>query len=164
MRIPVFISCPTTLRPSQEAAKTLILAELKKHHLEPRQLGKSDYPTELPLREVYGIAKHCSGGIILGFEQFRTDSGIRKFGTAGEKTMTTQTLVPTEWNNLEAGILYALQVPILVMKEEGISGGVFDYGVTQYFVHKMPQTRADMTLMSEVFLKWGSSVRSHYYA
>src|SRR5437660_3411049 len=38
-------------------------------NLEPRAPGRSDYPTELPLREVLLVARHCSGGVILGFEQ-----------------------------------------------------------------------------------------------
>ena len=68
MRIPVFVSCPTSLSTKQDASRNLILAELKNCGLEPRALGRSDYPTDYPLREVLVIAKHCSGGIILGFE------------------------------------------------------------------------------------------------
>src|SRR6266480_7549298 len=78
MKIPVFVSCPTSLSPSQEAARTVIIQQLDDNDLEPRALGRSDYPTELPLREVLLIARHCSGGIILGFEQFRADSGMLK--------------------------------------------------------------------------------------
>ena len=29
-------------------------------------------------------------------------------------------------------------LPLLVFKEDGISGGVFDSGVTDVFIHKMP--------------------------
>lgn len=51
---------------------------MHRYNLEPRALGRSDYPTELPLREVLVIAKHCAGGIILGFEQYRSLDGIDK--------------------------------------------------------------------------------------
>ena len=70
MKIPVFVSCPTSLSPSQEQARIVIIQQLDDNDLEPRALGASDYRTELPLREVLLIARHCSGGIILGFEQF----------------------------------------------------------------------------------------------
>jgi len=43
---------------------------LDEFNLEPGALGRSDYPAEFPLREVLVIARHCAGGIILGFEQF----------------------------------------------------------------------------------------------
>jgi hypothetical protein len=70
MKIPVFVSSPTSLSPSQEAARTVIIRQLEDNDLEARALGRSDYPTELPLREVLLIARHCSGGIIFGFEEF----------------------------------------------------------------------------------------------
>src|ERR1035438_6722877 len=73
MRIPVFLSAPTVLTNEQEALRKLILRQLDRNGLEPRALGRSDYPTELPLREVLTIARHCAGGIILGFQQFRAD-------------------------------------------------------------------------------------------
>jgi hypothetical protein len=78
MKIPVFVSSPTSLSPLQEAARTVIIRQLEDNDLEARALGRSDYPTELPLREVLLIARHCSGGIILGFEQFRASGGLRK--------------------------------------------------------------------------------------
>lgn len=37
-----------------------IVSILDTLNLEPRALGKSGYPTEYPLREVYVIAKDCS--------------------------------------------------------------------------------------------------------
>jgi len=80
MDIPVFVSCPTSLSPQQDNARSAILRYLDRYNLEPRALGRSDYPTELPLREVLVIAKHCAGGIILGFEQYRSLDGIDKPG------------------------------------------------------------------------------------
>jgi hypothetical protein len=88
MKIPVFVSSPTSLSPSQEAARTVIIQQLDDNDLEPRALGRSDYPTELPLREVLLIARHCSGGVILGFEQCRADSGVLKPGTPAEKRVS----------------------------------------------------------------------------
>ena len=56
----------------------MIIRQLDDNDLEARALGRSDYPTELPLREVLLIARHCPGGIILGFEQFRRERWIEK--------------------------------------------------------------------------------------
>ena len=166
MRIPVFVSCPTTLNANQEAARKVILRELERASLEPRALGRSDYPTELPLREVLLLAKHCSGGIILGFEQVQVQAGISKRGTGAEKVVDSPVPFPTPWNQLEAGILFGLRVPLLVFAEDGISGGVFDRGVTDVFIHRMPgptmpaQARKSL---SAVFQKWQANVRGHYY-
>jgi hypothetical protein len=166
MLIPIFVSCPTTLNEQQESSRQLILKELKQLRLEPRALGRSDYPTDCPLREVYVIAKHCSGGVVLGFEQFQATAGISKQGTNRETVVSSAVKFPTPWNNLEAGILFGLKIPLLVFKEDGVTGGVFDNGVTDAFVHAMPLVTMDRTEkrgLSDVFLKWQAKVREHYY-
>jgi hypothetical protein len=76
MKIPIFVSSPTALNPEQAASREVVMCFLEELNLEPRALGRSDYPSELPLREVLVIARHCAGGIILGYEQFRASAGI----------------------------------------------------------------------------------------
>lgn len=168
MKIPVFVSSPTLLNSSQEKARNRIVEHLNTLNLEPRALGRSDYPTVCPLREVYVIAKHCSGGIILGFEQIRVTQGKIKPGTDLEKEITplAPLSIPTPWNQLEAGIMFGLRLPLLIFKQEGVSGGVFDNGVTDVFVHKInlgTWKKSDTDALKEVFLKWHSKVREHYY-
>jgi hypothetical protein len=51
----------------------------------------------------------------------------------------------------------------LVFCEEGVSGGVFDHGVTDVFVHRMPGAppiAAQRAELREVFLKWQAGVRA----
>jgi hypothetical protein len=166
MKIPVFVSCPTALNAKQNAARRRILAQLERLALEPRALGRSDYPTEYPLREVAVIAKHCSGGVILGFEQFQAPSGVWKRGAKDQSITKKPIVFPTSWNHLEAGILFGLKLPLLVFREPGISGGVFDNGVTDAFVHTMPEPEMSGTkreAFDAVFLKWQAKVRAHYY-
>jgi hypothetical protein len=62
MKIPVFVSSPTLLNIDQETSMNIVLEAIDRFELEPRTLGRSDYPTELPLREVYVISKHCAVG------------------------------------------------------------------------------------------------------
>jgi hypothetical protein len=138
MKIPVFVLSPTSLSPLQEAARTVIIRQLDDNDLEARALGRSDYPTELPLREVLLIARHCSGGIILGFEQFRASGGLEKPGTSSEEQISTSVPFPTPWNHLESGILFGLHLPVLVFREQDITGGIFDTGVSDVFIHPMP--------------------------
>ena len=73
---------------------------------------------------------------------------------------------PTPWNHLEAGILFRLGLPLLVFRESGIQGGIFDPGVTDVFVNQMPPhdiSQEKRQELREVFLKWQSKVREHYY-
>lgn len=166
MRIPVFVSCPTALSRKQDNSRQMILAELKRMQFEPRALGRSDYPTECPLKEVLVIAKHCSGGVILGFEQSYAAVVVEKRGVPRKTKKTRNAVMPTSWNHLEAGILFGLNLPLLVFKEQGIGGGVFDTGVTDNFVHTMPTDKLNSEQrrgLADVFLKWQFKVREHYY-
>src|SRR6478672_11786927 len=138
MKIPVFVSCPTSLSKDQEARRKIAIDILDSLNLEPRALGKSDYPADLPLQEVFVIARHCAGGVILGFNQFTATAGTSKPGTQKETSLSTSMKFPSAWNHLEAGILFSLGKPLLVFREDGISGGVFDPGVSDVFVQKMP--------------------------
>jgi len=166
MQIPVFVSAPTKLNADQTQAYDWILNQLEAFNLERRALGRSDYPTELPLREVTRLCRKCSGGLILGFTQQFAETVTDKPGT-DEVTTKSDVSYPTAWNNLEAGILFSLNLPILIFKEKGITGGVFDQGVTDVFVHRMPTPSAlknDNESIREVFLRWQGRVRAHYYA
>jgi hypothetical protein len=168
MRIPVFVSAPSKLNKTQDLSRDRIVRELHRLQLEPRALGRSDYPAEFPLREVLVIAKHCSGGIILGFSQFTATAGIWKPGTKEASRIEKGKPVsfPTPWNHLEAGILFGLQLPLLIFREEGIRGGVVDDGVTDVFIHAMPEgdiKKDRLEAFREVLLKWSARVRDHYY-
>jgi hypothetical protein len=166
MKIPVFVSCPTVLNSDQQAARNIIMKELGLLSLEPRALGRSDYPTDLPLREVYVLGTHCSGGIVLGFEQFYTQEGVFKRGIAEENHIYSGISYPSPWNQLEAGMLFGLGLPLLIFREENIQGGIFDPGVTDIFVHRMPSpevTPEKRQELRELFLKWQARVREHYY-
>ncbi len=168
MKIPIFVSSPTALSDNQKASYEIVLKHLNDLQLEARRLGDSDYPNDYPLREVAVIASHCSGGIILGFEQFRATKGIIKPGTNKEEKIdkNNQISFPTPWNHLESGILFGLKLPLLIFRESQISGGVFDEGVTDVFVHKMPfieQNDEEQIGLNQVFLKWHAKVSEHYY-
>ncbi len=165
-KIPVFVSCPTSLSNEQEKRRRVIINILDELQLEARALGRGDYPTDLPLREVFILAKHCYGGIILGFEQIHVEKGIRKRNTKEARRLDKPISIPTPWNHLEAGILYGLKMPLLIFKEEGIEGGVFDYGITDAFIHSMPPakiTKDKLDELRQVFLKWFAFVSNKYH-
>ena len=168
MKIPVFVSSPTKLNAEQEKIRLAVFNTLDQYGLESRALGQSDYPTQLPLREVIVIAKHCAGAIILGFEQqfaptIEICRGLEKSKGGGSASNVSY---PTAWNNLEAGIVYSIGLPILVFRDKGITGGIFDNGVSDVFIHDMPTLDSHgkfAQAVNDVFLKWQADVRRNYY-
>ncbi len=169
MRIPVFVSCPTTLTTIQKRSRQIIQAQLDDLQLEARALGRSDYPKDVPLKEVFTIARHCHGGIVLGFEQLSVFSG--KWNVKEKKkpapSRANPLSLPTPWNQLEAGILFGLKLPLLIFREENVYGGVFDVGTTEVFVHPIPPPRLGTSKrneLKEVFLKWHALVSNNYHS
>ena len=168
MRIPVFVSAPSpdNLSPDQEKSATIILELVKRYKLEWRALGRSDYPNDLPLKEVSRVIRHCSGGIILGFEQFRATEGAVKRGSPKEKKVESPVVFPTPWNQLEAGILFGASLPLLIFREPSITGGIFDVGTYEGFIHQMPDAAMPAEALDDLdseFQHWVARVRRHYY-
>jgi hypothetical protein len=167
MLIPVFGSSPTLLSPQQDSVRRVVFGELGRAGLEWRSLGQTDYPSGFPLREVLTLAKHCAGGVILGFSQFETNTGTSRKGTVKEEQIKSLVQFPTPWNQLEAGILFALAKPLLVFRDGGILGGIFDNGVTDLFIQSMPVRQLkgkQRKAFREIMQKFSSEVHRHYYS
>lgn len=168
MRIPVFVSIPSpdNLSPVQEQCAVIIHKLMNRSKLEWRSLGRTDYPNDLPLKEILRLVKHCSGGIILGFEQFRATQGELKPDSPNAKTVTSPVSFPTPWNQIEAGILFSSGLPMIIFRETGVTGGVFDVGAAEVFIHQMPHpamTTQALDNLESMFQNWVAQVRSHYY-
>ena len=87
-----------------------------------------------------------------------------KPNTANEKKIDNMKM-PTPWNHLEAGILFSLRIPLMVFREDGISGGVFDDGVTDVFINKLPIGIIDRDWEKQIVAAiqiWAARVREHY--
>ncbi len=78
----------------------------------------------------------CQGAIVLGLRQSRVVEGVEKEQTAQESPMEN-IFLPTPWNQIEAGMAFMLDLPTLLIREDGVQGGVFDLGSTDRFVHKI---------------------------
>lgn len=143
----IFVSKPNALNPTQ----TLFCVELTKHMksrgLQPRTLGETDFPNNTPIQAVKDVLSVCQGALILGFKQIHIVRGYERPGTEKERKIANEFL-PTSWNQLEAGMAYMQDVPLMIIREPGVSGGVFDVGITDRYVHQ-----------AELSTEWLSSER-----
>ena len=158
MKIPVFVSRPNQLTPDQDMVLGEILALLDELSLEPRTLDQVDRPNGSTLKDVRALVGRCFGGLVLGFVQEQA-TNIERF----EHAPLPHKAYPTPWNQLEAGLLYANQLPMLIWREPSITGVVFDEGATESAVHTLSPgfSRYD-TVAREVFSSWKASVREYY--
>lgn len=169
-RIPVFASIPSKLDADQRVSREYIYAWLERVGFEPRTVGGSDYSYFNPLHEVRTLARHCAGGVILGYHQVFAKVAEVKFRdevTGEVRTKEVEYLAPTPWNQLETGILFGLGLPLLVLKQRGITGGIFDEGAGDVFVQEMPMPAVDggtdFPDFEQAAYRWQALVRRHYY-
>jgi hypothetical protein len=168
LRIPVFVSSPSpeNLSEEQQARALVIQGLIHRNKLEWRALGQSDYPIHVPLKEVIRMVQHCAGAVILGFSQLRVTAGTAKVGSTRAREIADPIELPTPWNQLEAGIVASSNLPLLIFKEKGVSGGIFDLGTYEVFVHDMPSPRPtseEHDDLDTVFQIWAAKVRGRYY-
>jgi hypothetical protein len=172
MRIPVFVSSPTNLSPEQDDVRNEIFDTLEKERLVPRALGQSDYTDTSPLEQICTIASNCFGGLILGFEQMRVTAGTRKYRARdneyrdASKPIDGLLRLPTAWNHMEAGILFALGKPLLIMCEDGIDDGVFYPGTAGIYTQPLPSSLVVFDKrrqqLEEVIRTWRGRVAAAY--
>ncbi|MEQ9317252.1 MAG: hypothetical protein RLN72_15475 [Henriciella sp.] len=137
-----------------------ILALLGDLSLEPITLAQLDTPAEPPLTQIHAMIRGCSGGLVIGFCQETADRVTRP----GREAVAPKPY-PSPWNHLEAGLLFAADVPLLILKEAGITGGVFDDGVSGHLVHTIDDTfRCQDSHVRSLFSKWQGDISHHFYA
>lgn len=134
MYIDIFVSRPNSLDGYQEITMQKIEDVLGARGMRVRTIGKTDFPNVSPMKAVEQLMRQCSGAVILGFPQTNIQRGISKLNTDSEKPIK-DILLPTPWNHIEASMAFMLDLPLLVIRDKGVEGGVFDIGVTGYFIH-----------------------------
>lgn len=162
MQIPIFVSSPTDLNPAQQDIQDHILKKLEELNLVAHTLGRSDYPMQSSLHEVYVLGRHCSGAVILGFEQTYAEEAVSKPGSDAQ-TVKQNLSIPTPWNHLEAGIMFALRIPLLILREPSVTGGIFDAGTVDGFVHALPTKHEPPDRLNQILQRWSALVMAQYY-
>jgi hypothetical protein len=133
----VFVSMPTILTERQRELVDSLYEELNLRRLYGRTIGVTDFGTKSPLALVKRTMMKCHGALVLGLVQGRIRAGTSKPGTKKRKQLRNSTF-PTPWNQLEAGIAYDIGLPLMIVKEDGINGGIFDPGaVGDQFIHSV---------------------------
>jgi hypothetical protein len=161
----VFVSQPTSLTQPQTAARQVILDELVRHGLSPRTVGVTDHTTKNPLSEVCILARHCSGGLVLGFKQVHAERVTMKPGTDAASEAQSAAFA-SQWNQLESGVLFSMRLPLLVIRENGISGGIFDPGAGDHYVKSIDLDRLEdpeaLDALRQIVESWAGDVWQSY--
>ena len=168
MKIPVFVSVGSKLSKEQEEIKKFFFEQMSDvHDLHPRNVGTTDSAMKAPLTEVVALARHCSGALILGFEEIQIVQAkkLDKSTDTWKDQQFNAYSYSTPWNQLEAGVCKALNLPLMVFSE-GVNGGIFDVGASEYFIQSLPNIadfEQNKKSISSKIAQWRSQVLNHYY-
>lgn len=135
MNKSIFVSKPNSLSEAQTEFCARFFQLLSDRGFTPRTLGQTDFPNESPLNAVRTVLNECSGAIVLGLRQTFVEVGLHKAHTRHESPLRG-CYFPTSWNQIEGGMAFTLGLPLLILKEEGVAGGIFEVGSTDRFIHQ----------------------------
>ncbi len=159
MQIKIFLSRPTVISKRFETQYTPFEAYLSRKGYKVRRLGADQYTMDAPLKGVMDLMRTCKGAIILGYPQYEITAALSKAATPEQRVSAA---FPTPWNQIEATLAFKQRIPVLVVAHEGVTGGVFDYGVTGEYVHTTCLSKNDWhktKAFQGVFQEWEKRIK-----
>ena len=155
----VFISKPGCVSEQQQRYISNLVTLLQSAGIEPLTLERRDYPDSGVFQEVQRMLHDCAGAVIFGFKELEVREAVWRAGTSEEKVVQDQSS-STPWTQIEAGMANMLGLPLLVISQKQVSGGVFDTASVEYQVY---QARVDEDWTAPAFLQsfadWSADVR-----
>jgi len=130
----VFFSMPGCMSKEDEILtkdyKTFLEDEM---HYEVIYYQKDEYPEFGQFNKIRQSIMNSSAMIAFGFKQISIKDGLSHPNTTKEKSISDVDL-PTPWNELEVAMGLMNHLPILLVKSNGISSGIFDSKLSECFV------------------------------
>lgn len=124
----IFLSVGRTSTREQEDFVRAVEDLLRANKMEPRTVGRNSFTSGQPLHHVREVMRRCSGTVIVAFERTYIDRGLDRRGSEDAKPLASAKL-PTVWNQIEAGLAYSHEHPLLVIVEKGLkSEGLLEKG------------------------------------
>jgi hypothetical protein len=132
MSVWVFLSVGRTFHDRQEQFVTNMERFLEANGVVPRTVGRNYFSNQQPLKSVAELMRQCSGAVILALERTHIKEAVEKRGSPQEQPLQAINL-PTVWNQIEAAMAYALDLPLFVVVENEIrSEGLLEVGYDWY--------------------------------
>jgi hypothetical protein len=160
--INVFISHPTPYNKFQENFLSLIELELKKHGLNPTNLGKNNWSFRSPLKPIKDIMDTCVAAIIIGLERHHSFIGYEKEFSKDSKELIHK-YSSSPWIQIEAGMAFQANLPLLILKEDKVyAEGILDPQISDSFIFEFVLKKMQKKLspeLQEIILSWVKHIK-----
>jgi hypothetical protein len=159
----IFLSVGGTSNDKQESFVRAVEDRLRIETLTPNTIGRTKFSSDAPLKAILDCMDECSGSIIIAFERTFFPAGSEK-RNGPKETQLTNTMFPTPWNQIEAGIAYSKGLPLLVIIEEGIrTDGLLEKGNDWYVMTvELDIAALNTSEFNGVLASWKKKVESFH--
>jgi hypothetical protein len=123
----VFLSKPGVLDDRQGRLVDHVRHVLEAQGMTCQTIERSEYPKFGQIAEVRRLMSGCAGAVIFALGQLDVRDGTWRADTAEERLLANVKL-PTPWVQLEAGMAAMRALPILLVTQAGVTGGILDLG------------------------------------
>lgn len=134
----IFVSRPNQIDKPFEKSYGAFESFLIKNSLQPQTLGRSAYTLDNPLQAVIDLISQSHGAIVLGYPQYTMEFQVKK---ASDIEKSHNLCFPTPWNQIEGVLAFQRKLPLLIISHHGVTGGIFDLGVTGKLVFSTDLSR-----------------------
>ncbi len=154
----IFLSKPNTLCSAQQKVDKFLMELLFKRGFEPLTLKHHDDPLVSPVEKIGWLMRSCQGAIVMGFSQVRISEGTFGHNTFAESRLQ-DVVFASPWNQVESGMALMLNLPLLLICEEEVYGGVFDPDSSNTTIHRINlETAKYEMVLRELLDQWCSLV------
>lgn len=156
----IFLSCGTPSTKEQEEFISAVEAHLKLHGCVPQTVGRSNYSLRQPIQAARDIIGSCHGSVVIAFERTRIIRGIERPESPAQKEFENESH-PTIWNQMEAAMAYAQNVPILTFVQRGLKRQGMLSDRFEWIPVETELSLAELTTerFQQVFREWLTLVR-----
>jgi hypothetical protein len=108
----------------------------------PRIIGKNEYPPGNPLSHIRAVMRECHGIVVVAYERTYLEKGLEKRGGLSATKIGNRAYT-TPWNHIESAIAYGLDLPIYILCQSGLTEeGLIETKADWYVQHLdfLPET------------------------
>lgn len=115
----IFLSVGTTFTDEQEAFVGTFETFLSQNGCERLTVGRGSYYAQQPIVSARDLMQSADGVVVIGFTRHIVVKALDSPGSSKERQILNRKY-PTVWNQLEAAMAFGLNLPLLVIIEEGL--------------------------------------------
>jgi hypothetical protein len=157
-QVRVFISKPGFVNYYQQQYISALQSRLEAESMIPQTLERP-YPQFGVIGEVQRLMSDCAGAVIFGFKELEIRDGLWRSSTPEEKHIEDQ-YMSTPWNQLEAGMAAMFSLPIFVVCQREVEGGIFDMASGEHQIYRVHIDEDwNATAFTNALADWCSDVR-----